>query len=54
MSSSFILKLGVAAIILGVFDLLLQSELPEWALIVGGFAVAAFAVWLGLRLRADE
>ena len=52
--SGFILKLGAAAIVLGVFGLLLSADLPEGALIVGGFAVAVGAVLLGLRLRPDE
>lgn len=54
MNSSLVLRIGVAAIVLGVFGLLLGSELPDGALVAGGFAVAVVSVWLGLRLRADE
>lgn len=49
-----ILKLGLAAIVLGLFGLALSSGLPDAALIVGGFAVAAAAIGIGLRIRADE
>ena len=49
-----VLKLGGAAIILGIFGLLVSSDLSEGTLIVVGFAVAIGAVLLGLRLRPDE
>ena len=52
--SDLVLKLGGAIIILGLFGLLVSSGLPDGALIVVGFAVAVGAIWLGLRLRADE
>ncbi len=52
--SNIVFKLGVAAIVLGVFGLLLESGLPDLALVAGGFAVAALAIWLGLRVRGDE
>jgi len=52
--SSIILKLGLAAIILGLFGLLLASGLPDGAMITIGFAVAVLAVLLGLKLRSDE
>ena len=48
------LKLGLAAIALGLFGLLVSSGLPDSALIVVGFAVAVGAILLGLRLRPDE
>ncbi len=51
--SDLVLKLGAAAIVLGIFGLLVSSGLPDGALIVGGFAVAVAAVLLGLRLRPD-
>jgi hypothetical protein len=53
-SSNIVFKLGVAAIVLGVFGLLLGSGLPDLALVAGGFAVAALAIWIGLRVRGDE
>jgi hypothetical protein len=49
-----VLRLGVAIIVFGLFGLALTSGLPDAMLIVGGFAVAAIAIWLGLRLRGDE
>lgn len=49
-----VLKLGFAAIVLGLFGLLVSSGLPDSILIVVGFAVAIGAVLLGLRLRPDE
>jgi hypothetical protein len=50
----FILKLGAAAIVLGLFGLVLSADLPDGALIVGGFAVAVLAVLVGLRVRPAE
>ena len=47
-------KLGLAAIALGLFGVLLSSGLPDSALIVVGFSVAIAAILLGLRLRPDE
>ena len=52
-SSSTILRLGLAAIIFGLFGLLLSAGLPDVALVAIGFAVAAAAVGLGLWLRPD-
>lgn len=49
-----LLKLGGAILVLGLFGLLVSSGLPDVALIVGGFGLAAGALWLGLRLRPDE
>ena len=49
-----VLKLGLAAIALGLFGVLLSSGLPDSALIVIGFVVAIAAILLGLRLRPDE
>jgi len=49
-----VLKLGFAAIALGLFGLLVSSGLPDSALIVVGFAVGAGAILVGLRLRPDE
>ncbi|MEX1295197.1 MAG: hypothetical protein AB1Z67_03395 [Candidatus Limnocylindrales bacterium] len=49
-----VLKLGAAFVVLGLFGLLVSSGVPDTALIVGGFAVAAGAIWLGLRMRPDE
>lgn len=49
-----VLKLGAAAIILGLFGLLLSSGLPDMALVIAGFGVAVGAIVLGLRLRPDE
>ena len=51
---NLLLKLGVAIIILGIFGLVVSSGLPDGVLIVIGFAVAALAVGLGLRLRPEE
>jgi len=53
-SSSIVLRLGLAAIVLGLFGLLLSAGLPDVALVAIGFAVAASAVGLGLWLRPDE
>lgn len=53
-SSSIVLRLGLAAIILGLFGLLLSAGLPDLALVAIGFVVAASAVGLGLWLRPEE
>jgi hypothetical protein len=53
-SSSIVLRLGLAAIVLGLFGLLLSAGLPDVVLVAIGFAVAASAVGLGLWLRPDE
>ena len=53
-SSNIVFKLGAAAVILGVFGLLLGSGLPDLALAAAGFAVAALAIGVGLRIRGDE
>ncbi len=54
MNSDFILKLGSAAIVLGLFGLLLAAGLPDLVLVAIGFAVAALALGLGMKLRPDE
>ncbi len=52
-SSSIVLRLGLAAIVLGIFGLLLEAGLPDLALVAIGFAVAVAAVGLGLWRRPD-
>jgi hypothetical protein len=49
-----VLKLGAAAIVFGLFGLLLSSGLPDGVLAVAGFAVAVAALAIGLRMRTDE
>ena len=54
MNSDVILKLGSAAIVLGLFRLFLAAGLPDLVLVAIGFAVAALALGLGVKLRPDE
>ena len=54
MRSSIVLKIGSAAIVLGLFGLLLASGLPDAALIAVGFGVALLAIGVGLKVRKDE
>jgi glucose uptake protein GlcU len=53
-SSNRVLGFGIAVLVVGLFGVLAQSELPDWVAAVVGFAVAVVALLLGMRLRRDE
>jgi predicted regulator of Ras-like GTPase activity (Roadblock/LC7/MglB family) len=52
-SPHLVLRLGIVAIVVGLTGLVLASGLPDPLLAAIGFAVAALALGLGLRLRRD-